>query len=120
MLPDSLYFGRMEPAEAEAILDQHAEGRIALEWYRGRSTLRFVEQAAEHAVRAGLGITGTGDVTIAPGQGADRIRADVAGIGPVDVALTRTLETVAEPLTCHGPGDQQVPRYRATELIEPT
>lgn len=120
VLPDSLYFGRMEPADAETILDEHAEGRIALDWFRGRSTLRFAEQAAEHAVRTGLGITGTDDVAIAPGQDAARIRVDVAGIGPVDVALTRTLDTVAEPLTCHGPGDQQVPAYRATELIEPT
>jgi hypothetical protein len=118
ILPDSLYFGRMEPAEAETILDEHAEGRIALGWYRGRSTLRFAEQAAEHAVRTGLGITGTDDVVIPPGTDMTRIRAEVAGVGPIDVALERTLIAVAEPLTCHGPGDQQVPHYRATELIE--
>ncbi len=118
VLPDSLYFGRMEPAEAEGLLDAHADGQIALEWYRGRSTLRFAEQAAEHALRAALGVRGVGDVVIAPAPGADRIRAQVAGIGTVDVVVARTVERSTEPLTCRGTPDQLVARYTATELIE--
>ncbi len=118
VLPDSLYFGRMEPPEAESLLDAHAEGQLALEWYRGRSTLRFPEQAAEHALRTALDVRGLDDVVIEPTADPDRYRAEVEGIGTVDVVVERTVGIVDEPLTCHGTPNQQVPRYVATELIE--
>lgn len=118
VLPDSIYFGRMEPVEAEALLDAHAEGQLALEWFRGRSTLRFAEQAAEQALRSALGVRGVDDVVIEPTSEAHRFRAEVAGIGTVDVLIDRAVDRTDEPLTCHGTPNQQVPRYTATELIE--
>ena len=118
VLPDSLYFGRMAPDEAEALLDDHAEGRIALEWYRGRSTLRFPEQAAEHALRSGLDVRGTEDVTVEPTAEPGRFRAEVAGVGTVEVVIERTTLRVAEPLTCRGTPDQVIPRYTASEIVE--
>ena len=62
--------------------------------------------------------TGVDDVVIPAGSDLTRIRAEVAGVGPVEVVLERTLVAVAEPLTCHGPGEQEIPHYRAVELIE--
>ncbi len=118
VLPDSLYFGRMEPQEAEALLDTHADGRLPLEWYRGRSTLRFAEQAAEHALRQALDVHGTEDVVIEPTPDDDRFRAEVAGVGTIDVIVERTIGRSIEPLTCHGTPNQQVPHYTATQLIE--
>lgn len=118
VLPDSLYFGRMEPADAERLLDDHARGQLALDWYRGRSTLRFVEQAAEHAVRAALGVRGVDDVVLTSTSGSDTIRADVAGIGLLDVAMDRTVHRLAEPLTCRGTPGQEVPHYTAVTIRE--
>jgi hypothetical protein len=118
VLPDSLYFGRMEPAEAEVLLDAHAAGQLSLEWFRGRSTLRFAEQAAEHALRTALDVRGIDDVVIPPTHDVDRIRAQVRGIGTIDVVMERTVGIIDEPLTCHGTPSQQVPCYTATELIE--
>jgi hypothetical protein len=118
VLPDSLYFGRMEPDEAEQLLDAHAEGQIALEWFRGRSTLRFPEQAAEHALRLHLGVRGIDDIVIEPTDAADRYRAAVAGIGEVEVHIDRSVHRTDEPLTCRGTPDQVVPRYTATEVAE--
>ena len=118
VLPDSLYFGRMEPAEAETLLDDHADGEISLEWFRGRSTLRFAEQAAEQAVRAALDVRGIDDVVVATVPDSDRIRARVRGVGTVDVVMTRQVQHLDQALTCHGSPNQQVPRYTATELIE--
>jgi hypothetical protein len=118
VLPDSLYFGRMEPAEAEQLLDDHADGQIALDWFRGRSTLRFPEQAADHALRSALGVRGVDDVVIEPTDDEDRYRAEVQGIGTVDVRIERTVGRTEEPLTCRGTPNQQVPHYTATELIE--
>ena len=118
VLPDSLYFGRMEPAEAEELLDAHAAGQLSLEWFRGRSTLRFAEQAAEHALRAALDVRGIDDVVIPPTHDVGRIRAQVRGIGTIDVVMERTVGIIDDPLTCHGTPSQQVPCYTATELIE--
>lgn len=120
VLPDSLYFGRMEPDEAEALLDDHAEGQISLEWYRGRSTLRFAEQAAEHELRARYDVHGTGDVVVVPGGDASRVRAEVRGVGTVEVAMERTIEITDEPLTCRGTPNQQVPHYAITQVVEIT
>ena len=117
VLPDSLYFGRMEPAEAEALLDDHAEGRIARTWFRGRSTLRFAEQAAEHALRHELEVDGVDDIELGPSPEPGCVRATVAGIGTVDVRVVRTERQLDEPLTCRGSSGQRVPTYTVTEIL---
>src|SRR6476646_3790741 len=60
-LPEGLYFGRVEPAEAWPVLDEYLAGRIDLTHYRGRSAYSFAEQAAERAVREAGGLTGVDD-----------------------------------------------------------
>ncbi|NLV55479.1 MAG: sucrase ferredoxin [Acidimicrobiales bacterium] len=120
VLPDGLYYGRMEPTDAERLLDAHAVGEIALPWYRGRSTLRFAEQAAEHAVRERYGIVGVDDVVVVPGEGHSRIRVEARGLPPVEVHLRRTVALSAEPLTCHGSPQQQVPTYTVADIVELT
>lgn len=120
VLPDSLYFGRMEPAEAEGLLDTHAEGQIALDWFRGRSTLRFAEQAVEHAVREATGARGVADVVISPQADPGQFRVEVAGVGTFEVSVERTVDLLDEPLTCQGTPNQRVPRYSVTELREIT
>jgi hypothetical protein len=116
VLPDSLYFGRMEPDEAEALLDAHADGRIALEWYRGRSTLRYVEQAAEQAIRRELDVRAIDDVEIGPSPEDGRVRAEVRGIGALDVVMERSIELSDDPLTCRGTPLQKVPHHTAVEI----
>ena len=116
VLPDSLYFGRMEPAEAESILDEHDTGRIALDWYRGRSTLRFVEQAVEHAVRASTGARGVDDVVVSSLDDPGRFRVSVVGAGSFDVEVERTTDLLQEPLTCQGTPNQRVPRFTVTSM----
>ncbi|MEO6629424.1 MAG: sucrase ferredoxin [Aquihabitans sp.] len=118
VLPDSLYFGRMEPADAEALLIAHNHGQIALEWYRGRSTLRFEEQAAEHALRSVYDRHGLEDVVITHAPEPHRIRGRVQGIGTVDVVLQRTMGNSHEPLTCRGTPNQKLPNYTVSEIVE--
>lgn len=117
VLPDSLYFGRMEPTEAESLLDDHAAGQIALEWYRGRSTLRFAEQAVEQAVRQEHGIRGLDDVVISPGSGPNRFRARVTAVGEFEVTLRRAIDLTTEPLTCKGTPNQKVPQFTVTDIV---
>jgi hypothetical protein len=119
VLPDSLYYGRMTPAEAEHLLDEHAAGRVALEWFRGRSTLRFVEQAAEHAVRTAFDARRLDDVEV---LGISRetgdVRVHVRGVGTVDAVMGRTTVHSHEALTCRGPGDQEFPQHSAVRVVE--
>ncbi len=118
VLPDSLYFGRMEPVEAEALLDAHAEGQVALEWLRGRSTLRYSEQAVEQAVRRRFDVRGVDDVVITPSPEAGRVRAEVRGVGTFDVVVRRTVGHSDEPLTCQGTPNQKVPQFTITDVVE--
>jgi hypothetical protein len=116
VLPDSLYFGRMEPAEAEALLDDHADGQIALDWFRGRSTHRWTEQAAEQELRRSLDVRGIDDISFASAPDGERVRAEVRGAGTFDVAVERTVQRLDGPLTCHGRAGQDVPTYTVTEV----
>ena len=69
-LPEGLYFGRVEPAEAWPLLDEYLAGRIDLAHYRGRSAYSFAEQAAERAVREAGGLTGLDDLELVSHDGA--------------------------------------------------
>lgn len=53
-LPTGVYFGRVPPATAPAILRDHAAGVLALEHYRGRSCYPPLVQAAEVLARLEL------------------------------------------------------------------
>ncbi|HET7855378.1 MAG TPA: sucrase ferredoxin [Gaiellaceae bacterium] len=67
-LPEGLYYGRADRAEALAILDEHLAGRIWLDGYRGRSCYPFAVQAAEVEVRRATGLTGIGDLAFLSAQ----------------------------------------------------
>jgi hypothetical protein len=69
-LPEGLYFGRVEPGQAWAVLDEYLGGRIQLEHYRGRSAYTFPEQAAERAVREVAELRGIDDLELVVHEGA--------------------------------------------------
>jgi hypothetical protein len=115
-LPEGLYYGRADRADALAILDEHLAGRILLERYRGRSCHPFPVQAAEREVRFSTGLTGIHDLALRSVQregprwlvsfAADGVRHDVeveAQLGD----LTR--------LTCNAPALQRPRHFLATE-----
>jgi hypothetical protein len=64
-LPDGVYYGRVGPGDAWAVLEEHLAGRVHLDFYRGRSCHPFALQAAERAVREATGLTGLDDVRLA-------------------------------------------------------
>lgn len=55
LLPDGLYYGRVEAATAAQIVDRAALGLLVRDLLRGRSGLRTGVQVAELALRADLG-----------------------------------------------------------------
>jgi len=110
VLPHSVYFGRVDPESAPALLELFDDGRIDLSRFRGRTVFSLAEQAVEHFVRAEFGIDALDGVTVErrapdgtfPARLADRT---------VHVRVRRRLVSVAEPLTCKGPPDQLVPVF---------
>jgi hypothetical protein len=110
VLPDSLYFGRVDPHSAPTLLGALDDGRIELSWFRGRTTFSLAEQAVEHFVRRELGVDAVDGLII------DRQAED--GSFPVrlvdrqlHVRVRRRLVSVTEPLTCKGQADQLVPTF---------
>ena len=114
VLPDSLYFGRVEPDSVLPMLEALDAGRVDLTSYRGRTSLSLAEQAVEHFVRRELAVDNVDAIEF---QG----RRDDAFIVRVGERLTRVrvkrhMVSVAEPLTCHGRPDQLVPSFELVSI----
>jgi hypothetical protein len=63
VLPEGLYYGRVDGDDLDPLLDSYFDRRIHLDRYRGRSIHTFVVQAADRALREDAGLTGIDDVT---------------------------------------------------------
>lgn len=98
VLPDGLYYGRVEPADVWALVDEQLAGRVLLDRYRGRSCYTSAQQAAERAVREHASALGVHDVTLLAGEeGLVRFRAH-GRVYDVEVEQTRGELTY---LTCN-------------------
>jgi hypothetical protein len=100
-LPDGVYYGRVDPGEAWAVVEAALDRRVHLPSYRGRSCDGFVAQAAELAVRERVGLLGVDDVHV---DGVERSGAGwsavvEAGGAAYDVEVS-VEESEATHLTC--------------------
>ena len=119
VLPQGLYFGRVGRDDVRALLDEHAEGNVLLERYRGRSAYSFAVQAAEQAVRVGSELLGIDDLELLGSEAKDggwtvRFRDSDGAVHEVGVAEERGEEAVY--LTCGSVTPQHARRYAATSL----
>ncbi|HEX2052705.1 MAG TPA: sucrase ferredoxin [Actinomycetota bacterium] len=106
IFPHGLFYGMVEPDDAERIVGAYRDGRIVLDHYRGRSALDAVAQAADYLARRETGITGIDDLRVR----ASRQLAD----GEFEVTLLaddrrlrvrlRTVEGPMRPESCNKPG----------------
>jgi hypothetical protein len=118
VLPHGLYYGRVGPDDAGALVAAHDAGRIDLERYRGRSAYSFPVQAAEQALRESDGLSGIDELAllgcVRSGDDAWRVRFRTpdGAVRRVDVGAVSADE--ARYLTC-GSVEPQRPRgYRVT------
>ena len=124
-LPEGVYYGQVGPLDGPRVARTHAEGRITMEHYRGRSTLPFVVQAAEFYVREAHGLVGLDDlVAVRRERGAERAErvAFVAHDGTEFVVeLTATPDPDARRLTCNAARPGCPPRYllHSIETVSP-
>jgi hypothetical protein len=115
ILPEGLYFGRVEGADLDPLLDSYFERQIYLERYRGRSAYTFAVQAAEHAVREAEGLTAIDAVSLQKveprGEGWTVTLRAAGAVRRVDVDVELADEPVY--LTCDSLTPQRPRRYSA-------
>lgn len=114
VLPDGLYYGRLDAASAVAAAKAHLSGRLHLDRLRGGSAHPMAVQAAEIAVRRDLGLNEIGAVAVR----SHEVVADVTSaiIDTPDSSFRVHIRTVVDPatatrLTCNAASDNPVPRH---------
>ncbi len=120
VLPQALYYGRVEVEDAAALLGTHAAGRIDLDRYRGRAAYTFQVQAAEHAIREAEGLTGIDDLAFVrcARRGDDSWRVRFRAPDGLQREVDVVAEEAGEPvfLTC-GAAQPSCPRHFAATAI---
>jgi hypothetical protein len=115
VLPEGLYFGRVEGADLDPLLDSYFEGGIHLDRYRGRSAYSFAVQAAEQALRETEGLTAIDAVSLEKveprGEGWTVTLRAAGTTRKVEVDVELADEPVY--LTCGSVTPQRPRRYRA-------
>lgn len=117
-LPDGVYYGRVSPLNAVRLAQDYADGLLHLDHYRGRCSVPFSVQAAEHFARRQLGLTGVADLRASgyDDVGDQVTQAVFAGDGRTWTVTVERFEAPAAQLTCHAAELTRAPRYRLLAL----
>jgi hypothetical protein len=100
-LPDGVYYGRVQAAEAWPVIEASLAGRVHLPCYRGRSCHGFAAQAAELAVREETGLLEISAVQVRSIDGVgEGWRAEVEAGGTIYDVEVRREQGDATHLTC--------------------
>ena len=122
VLPQGLYFGRVEPDEALELVASLAVGDLPSARLRGRSSISLPAQAAQQFARERLGRGRLDDLPVL-GQdsaGSDRWRVRLGGEPAVDVVVRydRAGDSGAHVLTCGAGEAKLAPVFRLVEIAE--
>lgn len=115
LLPRGDYFGQLDAETAPGIVQRYLAGELDLAHHRGRSTLPWVVQAAEAAVRNQFNATGFDDVRlvgVARQDGAHLVTLLVRG--QEVVAQVHVGEKAPAQLTCTSIHEEAQPAYEVT------
>jgi hypothetical protein len=122
VLPDGLYYGRVTPETALDVVVHHRAGRLLLPHLRGRSSLPFPAQAAEHLVRAERDLDGIDDLRFLAVEDLDGGRKTVTFAVADGTVLAVTVECSEaidpQQLTCRSTSEEHPPRFRLLSLDE--
>jgi hypothetical protein len=101
VLPDGLYYGRMEAHDARVLVAAQARGEVLLDRLRGRCALPMAVQRAEVHLRRLTGALGLDDVSLVEHhRDADLTRAVFTVGGERHEVLVRTSHGEPRRLTC--------------------
>ncbi|GAB7004109.1 sucrase ferredoxin [Nocardioides sp. AN3] len=120
VLPHGLYYGRLDPERALAVVDAHRAGDLQLNDLRGRSSYPMPVQAAEIGLRRELHLTAVGGLRLVRATTEGEVtRAEFeAGANryAVRVRTTRAAEP-AERLTCKATRPEGVSVHDVIETV---
>ena len=119
-LPHGLYFGRLSPADAVAVVDGYEAGTVDLEHYRGRAGEPFAAQAAEQFLRESEGLLGVDDLRVTgyQGHGGGLVRVTFAAPGgrSYDVGVRVRPAADARLLSCGAGTEGRPPTYALVDV----
>ena len=114
VLPEGLYYGRLDPQQGVALAGAHLAGDLDLDHLRGRSSYPMAVQAAEHHLRRQLGNSRIADVVLQQRTVEDDVTtATFTAAGTTyDVRVRTTRDpATATRLTCKAHRDNPIPRH---------
>lgn len=123
VLPDGLYYGRLEPEAALAVAAEHARGHLELDHLRGRTAYPMAVQAAEVALRRHLGETRR-DAVRWTGRSVEGAATNLLTNAVFAVAgrswsvRVRTVQGPPARLTCRASRDNPTPRHQVEAVTE--
>lgn len=118
VLPDGLYYGRLDAVSALTVTGAHTAGRLDLDHLRGRSGLAMSVQAAEIGLRNKLGETGLDTVRFLSRRGSVPVtvaRFAVAGT-TYDVEVRTSTSGDLHRLTCDATRDNPIPSHEVLAI----
>ncbi len=113
VLPEGLYYGRLDPESVAGVVDLHEDGRLDLDRLRGRSTYPMPAQYAEIALRRHLGEDRLDAVRLVAHEGDTLVFR--VGEQTWRVSVTRTL-TESARLTCSAAKSGWLPVFDAVAI----
>ncbi|WP_368732093.1 sucrase ferredoxin [Nocardioides humilatus] len=119
VLPEGLYYGRLDPRAALAMASDHLAGELDLDHLRGRSSGSMATQVAEHHLRLQLGATRIRDVSVQRSTTDGSVtEATMTAGGATYVVRVRTVVDPASAarLTCRAQRDSPVPHHEVLSV----
>lgn len=123
VVPEGLYLGRIEAAEAVRVMDDLAAGLLPAGKVRGRSSLPLPTQAAQQFAREATGRWGAADLLPVQqvGIGPDTWSVQLAGPGGPAVEVEVRYDRAGggeQRLTCDALAAKPIPLFRQVSLRE--
>lgn len=117
VLPEGLYYGRLDAASAVAMAEDHLDGRLDLAHLRGRSGYGFAVQAADWFLRRELALAGLSDLQlVARRSTAGGLEAEFLADDRRWLVRVRQTQNASELLTCSASSESPSPHFELDEI----
>jgi hypothetical protein len=118
VLPEGLYYGRLDAESSVAVAGAHVAGRLDLERIRGRSSYAMPVQFAELALRRHLGETREGAVRLVSRRRSNELTEATFAVADArwDLQVRTMPGAESVQLTCKATRDNPVPQHELVSM----